>query len=248
MPRFVKRTLATLLVCVATRLLLGSLTGSVDAEPARETHDEVMRVYRAAVLTSMESGRALPRVVETAIFQNEQKVLGPGGMDGYFGWSVAVDGDTALVGLPYYDSGGTVNQGSVHVFRRSGTTWTFEEQLLASDGGLGDTFGSSVAVDGDTVLIGAPHDDLDEHFDQGSAYVFTRSGTTWSEQQKLTASDGAGDYQFGYSVALEVIHCWWGYRGFSCRRRRWRLGLRLHAQRDNLERAAEIKRLRRRAV
>ncbi len=122
--------------------------------------------------------------------------------DDRFGESVALLGDTALVGARGYDVGLNPDQGSVYVFTRSGSTWSLQQQLTASDGAEGDWFGSSVALSGDTALIGAPLDDVSGNSDQGSAYVFTRSGTTWSQQAHLTAADGAaGDY-FGASVAL----------------------------------------------
>jgi hypothetical protein len=83
------------------------------------------------------------------------------------------------------------------VFGRSGTAWSQQAELTASDGASVDSFGNSVALSGDTALIGAPTGNR-----TGAAYVFGRSGTTWSQQAKLTASDGAFDDLFGYSVAL----------------------------------------------
>ncbi len=75
-------------------------------------------------------------------------------------------------------------------------------KLTASDGAAGDYFGSSVALSGDTALVGAAGDDVGVNTDQGSAYVFVRSGTTWTQQAQLTASDGAAYDHFGSSVAL----------------------------------------------
>jgi hypothetical protein len=118
----------------------------------------------------------------------------------YFGWSVALDGDTTLIAARFDDDKGD-NSGSVYVFTRNGTTWTQQAKLLASDGAAGDYFGYSVALAGDTALIGAAYDD-DNGDDSGSAYVFTRNGTTWTQQAKLTASDGAALDCFSCSVAL----------------------------------------------
>jgi MYXO-CTERM domain-containing protein len=84
------------------------------------------------------------------------------------------------------------------VFTRSSTTWTEQQELLASDGAADDHFGYSVSVSEDTAVVGA----RDKASYQGAAYVFARSGTTWTEQQKLLASDGAADDNFGYSVAV----------------------------------------------
>ena len=115
---------------------------------------------------------------------------------------MALSGDTALVGAYYDDVGANADQGSAYVFTRSGTTWTQQAQLTASDGAAGDCFGTSVALSGDTALVGAISDDVGANSGQGSAYVFTRNGTTWTQQAKLTASDGAAYGRLWQSVAL----------------------------------------------
>jgi hypothetical protein len=127
-----------------------------------------------------------------------------GAADDRFGSSVALssDGNTALIGAYGDDDKGNAS-GSAYVFTRSGTTWTEQAKLTASDGAASDMFGWSVSLssDGSTALIGALNDD-DKGSSSGSAYVFTRNGSTWTEQAKLTASDGAGSDQFGWSVSL----------------------------------------------
>ncbi len=130
--------------------------------------------------------------------QQQHLVASDGAAGDQFGVRVALDGDTAVVGA--YIAG---NQGSAYVFTRSGTTWTQQQKLVASDGAAGDRFGRSVALDGDTAVVGANRDAVGATGDQGSAYVFTRSGTTWTEQQHLVASDGAAGDQFGVGVALD---------------------------------------------
>ncbi|WP_276258273.1 FG-GAP repeat protein [Haloglomus litoreum] len=120
-----------------------------------------------------------------------------------FGFAVAVDGDTAVVGTSNDGDPNGPGSGSAYVFVRSGTTWTQQVKLFASDGDTYDYFGRSVAVAGDTVLVGALNDEDPNGGSAGSAYVFTRSGTTWSEEAKLAASDGDGSDQFGYAVALD---------------------------------------------
>jgi hypothetical protein len=121
----------------------------------------------------------------------------------YFGISVAISGDTAVVGAWNDDIGGNTDQGSAHVFVRSGTIWGAQAKLTASDGAATDSFGVSVAINGDTVVVGAYVDDVEGNTDHGSAYVFTRSGTNWMEQAKLTASDGAAEDDFGISAAID---------------------------------------------
>ena len=119
-------------------------------------------------------------------------------------------------------------------------TFTQQQKLVASDAAADDIFGCSVAISGETVVVGAPRDDGAAGFDQGSAYVFVRSGGVWSQQQKLVASDAAAGDNFGSSVAIsgETVVVGapsdGGAAGFETR-----LGLCLCAQRWSLEPAAE---------
>ena len=124
-----------------------------------------------------------------------------GASDDWFGYSVSVDGDTAVVGAVYDDHNG-IDSGSACVFTRTGSTWTEQAKLTASDGAAGDVFGVSVSVSGDTAVVAA-HNDDDSGSNSGSAYVFVRTGSTWTEQAKLTASDAAGQDQFGVSVSVD---------------------------------------------
>ncbi len=118
-----------------------------------------------------------------------------------FGHSVALSGDTAVVGMPIAEIGENHSQGAAYVFTRSGTTWNFQQKLTASDGAAYDGFGFSLALEGDTILVGATSI-ISGGFNRGSAYVFTRDGTNWTQQAKLTASDGAASDCFGSGVAL----------------------------------------------
>jgi hypothetical protein len=130
-----------------------------------------------------------------------------------FGTSVSLAGDTALIGAPYDDDKGDAS-GSAYVFTRIGTTWTQQTKLLASDGAQNDQFGISVSLDGDTALIGATYGNGNEA-DSGSGYVFTRTGSTWTQQQKLLTSDGGTGNKFGYSVSLSddtaLIGAFWDF-------------------------------------
>ena len=81
--------------------------------------------------------------------------------------------------------------------------WGYQKGT-ASDGAVGDSFGYSVALDGDTVLVGAYGDDSSP----GSAYIFTRSGTTWTQQAKLTASDGASGSVLATALPWMAIPPW----------------------------------------
>ena len=125
-----------------------------------------------------------------------QKLTYPGAKTDFFGCAVAVDGDTAFIGAP----GSNSYNGSVYVFTRTGTTWTQQQILTASDSGVVDCFGVRIALQEDTALIGA--DDEVSWDSSGAVYVFTRTGTTWTQQQKLTPSDGAAGDLFSVSTAL----------------------------------------------
>ncbi len=124
--------------------------------------------------------------------------------DDTFGGSVALsdDGTAALIGAPIGDDANGIETGSAYVFKRSGSTWAEQAELTASDGDLYDDFGEAVALsaDGSRALVGAINDTLSA----GSAYVFERSGAAWTQQARLTASDGASLDIFGGTVALSA--------------------------------------------
>jgi uncharacterized repeat protein (TIGR01451 family) len=107
------------------------------------------------------------------------------------------------VGANGDDTPAGTDAGSAYVFVRSGISWSEQTHLFASDMAASDIFGYSVALDGDTALVGAYSDNTPAGTDAGSAYVFVRSGTTWSEQAHLFASDAASTDVFGVSVALD---------------------------------------------
>ncbi|HEX5313509.1 MAG TPA: FG-GAP repeat protein, partial [Gammaproteobacteria bacterium] len=124
--------------------------------------------------------------------QTAELVASDGAAGDEFGWSVALDGSTALIGAPSHDG-----QGTAYVFAPSGATWVQAAELAASDGAAGDQFGDSVALDGATALVGAYN-----HVSQGAAYVFGESGGSWTQTAEFAASDGVAGDEFGYSVAL----------------------------------------------
>ncbi|TXG76443.1 hypothetical protein E6P97_03445 [Patescibacteria group bacterium] len=123
-----------------------------------------------------------------------------------FGFRVALssDGNTLAIGSWYDDNSGGTNAGSVYVFTRSGTTWTQQTRLQANDAAANDNFGWSVALssDGNTLAVGSSYDDNSGGANAGSVYVFTRSGSTWSQQTRLQANDALTSDSFGQSVAL----------------------------------------------
>jgi hypothetical protein len=129
----------------------------------------------------------------------EAKLSAPGEQS-IFGVSVAIDGDTAVVGT------GSVYQQSLltaaYVFVRSGAVWSQQAKLMASDPQVDDGFGAPIAVDGDTVVVGAAAKD-DASVNTGAAYVFVRSGGIFTQEAKLLHADPASNDLFGFSLALE---------------------------------------------
>ncbi len=120
----------------------------------------------------------------------------------FFGNAVALDGSTALVGAPSATVGGNTSQGAAYVFTNSGGTWTQDAKLTAQDGAAYDQFGYSVALSGDTALVGSIYATVNGNSDQGAVYAFTDSNGTWASTQKITSTDGASNDYFGYSAAI----------------------------------------------
>lgn len=151
------------------------------------------------------------------------KASNPGPGDG-FGYSVALSGDTLAVGA-YFESSAAVGvngdqmndnairAGAVYVFTRTGATWSQQAYLKASNTGSGDNFGRAIALSGDTLVVGAPQEASaaigiggnqadNTAVGAGAVYVFVRSGTTWSQQAYLKASNTSAFDAFGAAVAL----------------------------------------------
>lgn len=138
------------------------------------------------------AGAAYVFTRSAGVWTQEMKLVAmDAAMGSAFGWSVAVDGDTAVVGAPMSTGGG-----SAYVFVRSGGMWTQQQKLTASDRATGDQFGMSIDVDGETVIVGAPGDD-DGGSSAGSAYVYVRTAGVWTQRQKIAANDPSGSALFG---------------------------------------------------
>ncbi len=125
-----------------------------------------------------------------------------GAAEDWFGASVSISGDYTIVGANGDDVGGNADQGSVYIFHRSGATWTQLAKITASDGAAVDHFGTSISISGNYAIVGASGDDVGGNSGQGSAYIFHRSGANWTQQAKITASDGASEDLFGRSVSI----------------------------------------------
>jgi hypothetical protein len=137
----------------------------------------------------------------SAWVEGQTLVSSTGDTNDYFGYSAAVCGDVIVIGAPY-DDVSYVEQGSATVFRWNGTTWVEEQLLVASGGQKWDTWGTSVAINGDVIAVANYYDDVGGNIDQGSVTVFRWNGTTWIEEQLLLASGGQQWDTFGTSVSV----------------------------------------------
>ncbi|MFT4710381.1 MAG: hypothetical protein ACI8Q9_001509 [Planctomycetota bacterium] len=170
---------------------------------------------------AFSQGAILPGTVQDAYLKapNTEK-------EDRFGYSVAISGDTMVVGAYLEDSsavavGGNpadnsaVDSGAAYVYVRSGSTWVLQAYLKASNTGAGDKFGRSVAIDGDTIIVGAPFEKSDEDgvnglqgdnslWRAGAVYVYRRTGSTWAQEAYVKASNSAWGSAFGSTVAISA--------------------------------------------
>ena len=126
----------------------------------------------------------------------------------YFGFSVAISGNTVVVGAPYTTVNGNQKQGSAYVFVKPSSGWanmTQTAELASSDGHPLDYFGYSVGISGSTVVVGSPQSLVNGNSSQGAAYVFVEPANGWTnmtQTAKLSASDGAAYAFFGMAAAI----------------------------------------------
>lgn len=122
------------------------------------------------------------------------------------GNAVTIEGNTVLIGSRLADTAGGVNAGCAYVFTRGkdpASLWSQEARLVADDGAMNDFFGSALSLSKNTAVIGTPADDTMAGTDAGSAYVFARSGTTWTQQAKLAMENAAANNYFGAATAID---------------------------------------------
>ena len=168
---------------------------AADGVSGDEAGDSVAVSGSTAVVGAPGKNSAYVFVRSGGAWSQQAELTTPDGMPGdEFGASVAVSSSTVVVGA----LGTNLFTGVTYVFVRSGTAWPLQAELTAPDGSSGDEFGVSVAISGSTALVGA----WGKSSSSGAAYVFVRSGTTWSQQAELTAIDGSSGDNFGVSVAI----------------------------------------------
>jgi len=169
-------------------------------------HRRVSRFMQASlalaalpVLALMATARAgTPPWVEQKVFDSQGA-----GYD-HFGSAVAISGSTAMIAAPEVSIGDNSSQGVVYVYQQAADgSWSPTQKLAASDGAAFNEFGWSIALSGRTAVISAINAKIGDHISQGAAYVFTQADDgSWSETQKLVASDGQAVDWFGSAVAV----------------------------------------------
>ncbi len=176
-------------------LLAAVLALPAAAQPATPLYDTAREAGASA-----SDAAALAAAFRASVSQEAKLLADDAALTDQFGSSVALFGDRALIGARNDSDNGTFS-GSAYVFVRSGSTWTQEAKLLADDGGVLDQFGFAVALSENRALVGALNDD-DAANNSGAAYVFVRSGSTWTQEAKLVADDGEASDQFSTSLSL----------------------------------------------
>lgn len=155
---------------------------------------------RTIVLGIDDAGARYPLTVDPLVWI--QRRLDAGVAGNSVGSAVAMSGTLAVIGAPLTNVGNNGMPGAAYVFSHADGRWSDIQELVPPDGTSGERFGTSVAIDGATILIGAPEQQVGSHIGQGSAYLYTESGGTWSFAQEITSSDGEPGDTFGFSVAL----------------------------------------------
>ncbi|MEO6233460.1 MAG: FG-GAP repeat protein [Ferruginibacter sp.] len=123
-------------------------------------------------------------------------------VDEWFGFSVCISGNNAIIGSPHVDVGTNGNQGSVNFYQK-GTTWVFMQKFTETGGGVSDNFGWSVAISGNYAIAGALFDDVGSNTDQGSSTIYLRIGPFWQKLQYVTDPAGEGSDLYGGSVSID---------------------------------------------
>jgi hypothetical protein len=145
----------------------------------------------------------------SSMTQTAELVASDGATNAYLGTSVAISGNTIVVGADGTTVQGNPHQGAAYVFVEPANGWgnmTETAKLVASDGYVGDNFGASIAISGSALVVGAPYASIGSNYQQGASYVFVQPGNGWAnmtQTAKLTSSDGAVADIFGDSVAMD---------------------------------------------
>ena len=227
----IRSTLSTLARCSLLLTLALQLSGVKGAtmhmskiEPSTHNSTDSIQFGRAVSISgdnaivgawahSLRRGAAFAYERVNGVWTNEQMLQHSEGVeDDRFSLYVAVDGNTAVMGAHGEDHDGGDIHGACYIFEKRNGKWEETKELKHDDGSAGDSLGSAVAINGDTVVVGAYRDECPgyslnatagaEGQDCGAAYVFVRDGETWTQQAKLVANDATAGSRLGFSTAV----------------------------------------------
>jgi len=176
----------------------------ISASMSADGNTAIVGAYKGDTISSNE-GAAYIYTRSGSTWTEQAKIQASDGLpDDQFGYRVGIsdDGQTVIVGAPLADPSGVDRKGATYIFARSGNDWI--ETKILHNGNPHDHFGIDVSISGDgqTAIVGAHQSDGNGPMDAGAAYIFTRSGITWTEQKRLVASDGAQQEYFGTAVSI----------------------------------------------
>lgn len=162
----------------------------------------MQRTIRGVSLSVEPADAVFPITIDPLIaIQHQKLVPADGGTDEYFGRAVAVSGDTVVIGTPWDSNQHGGRAGAAYVYVRSGDSWTLQQKLMTAHPTASQGFGISVDISGDSIVVGALYEPTGTG--RGSVHVFTRSGSTWTEQARLNGSSVGYEYHYGHSVAID---------------------------------------------
>ena len=156
---------------------------------------------RLLAAVTLALGISLPLSAQCEFTEDQKFVPADSAPGDIYGGAVGISGDWLFNMSEWDDINGT-NSGSAYIYHWNGTSWDFTQKIDLNDGAIGDNFGRGVAIDGNVMVIGAWRDDTGG-LDAGCAYVFRYNGSSWVQEQKLTASDAQPSDNFGFTVAID---------------------------------------------
>lgn len=176
----------------------GTNTGTVTVDYAENSGE----IRMGSIVVSADGALNSPQTfyVIQAADRSVKMTAADGEAGDFFGYSLRISGDHAVVGA-YGDDDNGIDSGSAYVFERNADGWIQRAKLTAEDGQAGDRFGLSVSISGEYIIVGAYEDD-DLGSGAGAAYIFKKIGGIWSQQTKLSALDGAAGDHFGIAVNI----------------------------------------------
>jgi FG-GAP repeat len=131
------------------------------------------------------------------------KITDPtGAANDWFGYSVSISGNYAIVGANYDDVGANTDQGSVSIYQLTGGSWVFMNKITDPTGEANYWFGNSVSISGNYAIIGSNGEDITANLNQGSASIYQLTGGSWVLMNKITDATGAAFDDFGSSVSI----------------------------------------------